>query len=112
MASIVSTITINQEFGCRRHRDAGNAGPSATYAAGPFTGGALRYWDKDPGSGSYNGFRPDDAVDLRVRQKVWLFDGTKAHEVAPFEGQRTSIVWYSQRNVWHAGREQTQAPLT
>ena len=38
-----STISINQDFASTRHRDTGNAGPSAIYAAGPLKGGTLRY---------------------------------------------------------------------
>ena len=87
-----TTITLNQDFCCPRHRDRNNAGPSAICAAGPFPGGALRYWDRDGRSGPDSRLDPADAVDLRLRQKVWLCDGTKAHEVTPFDGQRTSVV--------------------
>ena len=102
-----STFTINHEVTDARRRDRCIAGLSAAYAAGPFRGGALRYWDGDPSSS--HGSDTADAVDLRVRQKVWLFDGTRAHEVAPFEGQRASVVWYPVEDVWDAGRGPTEA---
>ena len=36
--------TINVDFACKKHRDSGNAGPSAIMTCGNYTGGLLRYW--------------------------------------------------------------------
>ena len=37
-------VTINIDFACKKHRDSGNAGPSAIMTCGNYSGGLLRYW--------------------------------------------------------------------
>ena len=47
-----SSICINQDLQCQRHRDQGNEGLSGTIALGKFRGGQLHYWEDDLGAGN------------------------------------------------------------
>ena len=89
-----STIQINGDL--RNPRGpVGCCGPYATTVAGPFRGGALRHPSSEAkctaiGAGET---APAATVFLATRNKVWLLDGAHRREVAPFDGQRTSIEW-------------------
>ena len=65
---------------CEHHFDTGNVGPSRIIMFGDFVGGALVL---------------DDGR-VFSEKRVWHeYDGAKVgHEVAPFEGERMSIVAY------------------
>ena len=89
-----STIQINGDL---RHPrgPVGCHGPYATTAAGPFRGGALRYPSSEAKSTAIGAGETASAKTafLATRNKVWLLDGARRREVAPLDGQRTSIEW-------------------
>ena len=97
-----SAFSLNHGFASRRHRDAGNAGPSAVTAVGKFSGGDLKYWDNDDLSSSIEGLPADKATTLNARNHIAMFDGRRAHEAMPFTGERWSIVWFANTGAWNA----------
>jgi hypothetical protein len=78
-----STIQLNRNFQCLPHVDKYNKGPSYIIALGKFTGGELMIEDK-----AYN-----------IRNRWKRFDGRKEHWVAPFEGERYSLVFFTHKRV-------------
>ena len=100
-----SSFTLNKDLQCRRHRDRNNAGPSAIISAGPHRGGNLLYWEGDDRSASVGDLNPADAAKLRVQKKLQFFDGRKAHDTAPFQGPRVTIVWYVYGGAEEAPKE-------
>ena len=94
-----TTIVINQDLKCERHRDTNNVGLSAILAVGPHKGGDLRYWPHDDGKLPVSALSLDDCQLLKVSKGIRFFDGRKAHETKEFRGKRTSIIWYSVKNT-------------
>ena len=99
------------------HRDSNNVGPSLTKAFcshvfsffistiahkyvrkafGDFQGGALRYWGEDDGSLTLEELeRQSSAMVLETDKALCLFDGRRAHSVAPYVGgERYSLVFF------------------
>ena len=99
-----SCITTNIDFACRRHRDAGNSGPTAITTCGTYTGGALLYWPDDNGSNTYGQLLRDFADEICTRKRIAIFDGNRAHEVMPFKGKRYSIVFFLTNSCWKSAR--------
>ena len=64
-----TSICVNQNLCCKKHRDRNNEGMSAITALGPFTGGGrLKYWEDDLGAGhgSAHDLPDDKAMELRT----------------------------------------------
>ena len=81
-------ITINKftkADECEHHFDTGNKGPSRLIMFGNFSGGALVL---------------DDGR-VFSEKRVWHeYDGSKiGHKVAPFEGERISLVAYTPKTI-------------
>jgi len=91
----LTSISVNSNYAARRHRDRHNAGPSILRAFGEFSGGALRYWPSDTGQGQVEDLDAQDGVSLGVKGEPVVFDGNRAHEVAPFKGERYSIIFFT-----------------
>lgn len=94
-----TTINVNSAYAARRHRDRNNVGPSVIATFGEFSGGRLRYWRRDPRSGTDVRDLPEEEgewVDLQARPSG-IFDGNCAHEVEDFIGERFSIVYFTVR---------------
>jgi len=94
---VCTAINLNCNYNGRRHRDQNNEGPSIIRAFGKFKGGKLRYWPKD-----IRKPRPKlDTLDLKdaatfdLSKNTVVFDGNRAHEVDPFEGERYSVVFFT-----------------
>ena len=98
-----SSIAFNVGLKCKRHRDTGNAGPSAATGLGDYTGGALMIWPDDDGKTTLDKLDFEDAGFLNSHNRVVMFDGRQAHEVQEYVGSRNSIVWYSKDDVWGGG---------
>ena len=98
-SSYFTGFTVNS-FASRRHRYTGNEGPSAITALGQFQGGRLRYWEEDQGKAVIDSLPDDEAMVLELKDKVHFIDGHRAHGVEDYEGDRTSIVWYTHKCVW------------
>ena len=101
-------INVNYDYGARIHRDGNNLGPSMTKSFGHFSGGELLYWGEDDGSSPLERLRRDDAQAINSHSGLLLFDGRRAHAVAPFEGDRYSLVYFTvpkYARVLHADRE-------
>ena len=95
-----SSITINWGYACKRHRDGNNVGPSIIRAFGTAQGGQLLYWPNDDHvsrpRGSLDDLVSDQAMQLNIYNPYALtcFNGNKAHETLPFEGEdRFSIIF-------------------
>merc|ERR1712151_1036613 len=93
-------INLNANYAGRRHRDGNNEGPSIIQAFGNFTGGMLKYWPKDVKAAghpqpSVEDLGRDDCVAHNIKNQIFVFDGNRAHEVTPFEGNRFSVVFFS-----------------
>eukprot|EP00405_Crypthecodinium_cohnii_P016723 CAMPEP_0206449376 /NCGR_PEP_ID=MMETSP0324_2-20121206/18052_1 /ASSEMBLY_ACC=CAM_ASM_000836 /TAXON_ID=2866 /ORGANISM="Crypthecodinium cohnii, Strain Seligo" /LENGTH=449 /DNA_ID=CAMNT_0053918741 /DNA_START=67 /DNA_END=1417 /DNA_ORIENTATION=- len=95
---VCSSININANYGARIHRDGNNIGPSAIRAFGDFKGGELWYWDKDDRKAKLEDLPRSQARKMNLKKKTLIFDGTLAHSVDPFEGERISVVWFSCRH--------------
>lgn len=95
---VCSAINLNCNYNGRRHRDQNNEGPSVIRAFGKFTGGKLRYWPKDTNKTSrkdLSTLKTKEAVVYDLAKKTVVFNGNKAHEVDPFEGNRYSVVFFT-----------------
>ena len=90
-----TSISVNHAYAAKRHRDGNNAGPSLTRSLGAFTGGRLKYFPDDDGRLGLEEMRDQDAEILDTRNGFVVFDGNRAHEVEPFEGQRFSLVFFT-----------------
>jgi len=82
-----NTITVNQGVQAKKHVDSLNVGKSIIVSFGPHTGGKLRVYSSET---EY------EAMDIQDRPL--MFNGSLlAHETEPFEGERWSIIYYSQK---------------
>lgn len=78
-----TSITVNQNYRAKAHKDKGNVGPSFLVAFGDYTGGDLKLWESDE----------EHSVD--VRQPLVRDFSQVLHEVAEFQGERFSLVYYT-----------------
>eukprot|EP00747_Dinoflagellata_sp_TGD_P132615 gnl/TRDRNA2_/TRDRNA2_175095_c0_seq19.p2 gnl/TRDRNA2_/TRDRNA2_175095_c0~~gnl/TRDRNA2_/TRDRNA2_175095_c0_seq19.p2 ORF type:complete len:340 (-),score=55.59 gnl/TRDRNA2_/TRDRNA2_175095_c0_seq19:81-1100(-) len=104
-----TTICINKNYGAKRHRDKNNVGLSVVRALGNFTGGRLRVWPNDPGSGMMPDVTSLDTSEsqlMDVQRECCIVDSTKAHEVEEFRGQRYSLVFFTVSGRHHVTEEQ------
>jgi|Transcript_91206 hypothetical protein len=97
---VSTAINLNANYAGRRHRDGNNEGPSIIRAFGKFTGGELKYWPRDlkvagQPQPSVEDLNSKDCVTHNIKNKTFIFDGNRAHEVTPFQGNRFSVVYFS-----------------
>lgn len=79
-----TSITLNQNYQCQKHRDKGNEGNSFLVAFGNYQGGRLRVYE-----GEYEGLHD-------IRHKPIVTDFSKVyHDVEAFTGNRYSLVFYT-----------------
>ena len=90
-----TSINVNYDYGARIHRDGNNLGVSLTKSFGCFAGGELLYWGEDDGSTPLGRMRREDACAIDSHNGLLLFDGRRAHAVAPYEGERYSLVYFT-----------------
>ena len=89
-----NAVTVNQNYRADKHYDKGNKGESYLVAFGEFTGGELLIHEGDL-SGTH-----------LVAWKPIKTDFSKVlHSVAPFEGERFSLVYY-----WFENKRSTTLP--
>lgn len=82
-----TSIQFNKNYQIAKHIDRFNAGKSYIIALGDYEGGELLVYFEGKDS-------PPTKVD--IKNKFFTFDGYKYyHEVAPFTGNRISLVYYS-----------------
>mmetsp|Transcript_124233 Transcript_124233/g.247551 ORF Transcript_124233/g.247551 Transcript_124233/m.247551 type:complete len:510 (+) Transcript_124233:70-1599(+) len=93
-----TSIHLNHGFAARRHRAENQAAPTLIRAVGDFsTGGRLRYWQDDDRAVDAVDRLPDGAAEeLDVHAAPIIIDGCRAHEVEAFEGERFSLVFFTQ----------------
>ena len=94
-----TSISVNKNYAGKLHRDGGNAGPSVLMALGDFTGGGLNYHARDGCNRALDTLTLDGVVKADPKSNVTLFDGRRAHEVADFQGERYSLVFFTQGAV-------------
>ena len=82
-----TTIQYNKNMRAARHVDGRNVGISYIVGLGNYTGGELIVYDNDK--------KPTGAVKHDLRNNFLSFNGSKfLHEVAPFKGERYTIVFF------------------
>lgn len=94
---VCTAINLNCNYNGRRHRDQNNEGPSIIRAFGKFKGGKLRYWSKDTKKPhpQLDTLKMKEATAFDLAKNTVVFDGNRAHEVDPFEGERYSVVFFT-----------------
>ena len=90
-----TSVNLNKDYAAARHRDSNNDGPSLVRAVGPFTGGELLYWPKDPLRMKMSDLDIAHAVECNVSHDFVLISGKCAHEVKPSQGSRYSLVFFT-----------------
>ena len=86
---------VNKNYGGKLHRDAGNIGPSLLRALGDVKGGELHYGPYDNTKRPLHTLKESGRVMPDIRENIVVFDGRRRHEVADFEGERYSLVYFS-----------------
>merc|ERR1712032_639084 len=94
---VCTAINLNCNYNGCRHRDQNNEGPSIIRAFGKFKGGKLRYWSKDTKKPhpQLDTLKMKEATAFDLAKNTVVFDGNRAHEVDPFEGERYSVVFFT-----------------
>jgi len=95
-----TSINVNFNYAARRHRDGNNYGPSMIRAFGKFSGGQLGYFPNDDHSVELDKLPLEDRVEVDLGKGLAQFNGNCAHEVANFEGERYSLVWFTIGKYW------------
>ncbi|CAE8591738.1 unnamed protein product, partial [Polarella glacialis] len=92
-----SSINVNSGYAAALHRDANNEGPSMIKALGKFSGGELNYWGEDDKSkGTVEKVcQHEDRLTVDICGNLLLFDGNRGHSVEEFEGERFSLVFFT-----------------
>ena len=82
-----TSIQVNDNNLCSKHKDSHNIGISYIIAVGNFDGGELRVWNDDE----------TEYEDVNIHNKFLCFNGSKHyHQTMPFTGNRYSIIYYIQ----------------
>ena len=82
-----TSIQVNDNQLCAKHKDANNVGESYIIGVGEYEGGELRVWNEA-------GTKYED---IDIHNKFISFDGSKRfHQTLPFKGNRYTIVYYIQ----------------
>lgn len=82
-----TSITLNQNYLAKKHKDRGNVGESLVVAFGNYEGGELALYDGD------------EKQLIDVKHKPIIRDFSKTwHGVEPFSGNRYSLVFYTLNN--------------
>ena len=92
---VFSSISVNYDYAAKVHRDSGNVGPSVATSLGPFVGGELLCWPHDDGMLSLEALSSFKSERVDTHSKLVLFDGTHAHAMAPYVGERCSRLLYT-----------------
>jgi len=90
-----TSINVNKNYAAKLHRDGNNVGPSMIKAFGDFEGGHLHYFPNDDRSAHLEALPSSDDVALDLTENLVLFDGRRGHYVAPFKGERYSLVYFT-----------------
>ena len=104
-----TSISVNYDYGAKAHRDGNNLGVSLTKSFGDFAGGQLLYWGEDDGLSLVEKLREQDARSIDTRHGMLLFDGRRAHAVAPFQGERYSLVFFTIQHYGEARRADVES---
>jgi len=106
-----TSIQVNQAIMCAAHVDANNKGPSRMLTLGDFTGGQTWVHDEE-GTVEYeveedvsNSKEYKKGMKLRGRvyetRNRWIhFDATRLHYTLPFQGERYTIVYFSNTHFY------------
>jgi len=82
-----TSIQVNDNNLCAKHKDSHNIGISYIIAMGKFQGGDLRVWNE---AGT-------EYEDVDIHNKFLCFNGSKKfHQTMPFTGNRYTIIYYIQ----------------
>ena len=83
-----NAVCVNKSYQMRKHKDKNNIGESMVVGLGDYSGGELKIWNK----------KGDSCINYDIKQTPIVFNGSQFfHEVAAFEGERWSLVYYTMK---------------
>ena len=89
-----SSITVNESFASKAHKDRNNHGPSLVRGFGTADGGNLRYQPRDG---------IEKSLDLKTKNVITSFDGNYLHETMNIKGSdRYSAIFFTAKSAWDA----------
>ena len=93
-----TSVSMNYAYAAALHRDSHNTAASMTKSFGSFSGGQFIYFPKDDGLLDPRRLPETGAAPMAVdtREHLCLFDGARTHGVRAFQGERYSLVFYTQ----------------
>merc|ERR1712194_703782 len=97
-----TTFTINHNWCSKAHRDKNNVGMSMITAVGDVVGGSLVVYNNDDRK-----TRPDqwdirdlsDVTEHDIKRQAIFFNGKNIHRTMPFEGTKTSIIFFESKHL-------------
>ncbi|CAE8609961.1 unnamed protein product [Polarella glacialis] len=105
-----TTIQLNRNCAARLHVDSNNYGPSCIIAVGDYTGGHLWVYDEEDGDceivldqplKGWRHLKVGCVLKGRcvsIKDRWHRFNGNFPHMVLPFEGHRTSLVYFASKD--------------
>ena len=84
----------------KSHRDTNNVGCSLITAVGQYVGGNLLIYNNDDMKTKPEQWNVEDLSDVTehiIIHKAVFFSGKKLHRTTPFEGHRTSIIFFASK---------------
>ena len=99
-----SSIQLNKNNAAAWHRDSSNLGPSVARTLGEFQGGELSWLPSDDMVTDIKRVNREKGVKLDTDDFV-EFNGNCAHGVAPFVGERWSVIYFTASTVSEATPE-------
>merc|ERR1712085_127501 len=97
-----TTFTINHNWSSKAHRDKNNVGMSMITAMGEFVGGSLVVYNNDDRKTKPDQWDIRDLSDVTehdIKCKSVFFNGKNIHRTMPFEGNRTSIIFFESKHL-------------
>merc|ERR1712086_970095 len=105
-----TTFTINHNWSSKAHRDKNNVGMSMITAVGKFVGGSLVVYNNDDRTTKPDQWDIKDLSDVTehdIKRQVIFFNGKNIHRTMPFEGTRTSIIFFESKHLTSGGGQNT-----
>ena len=100
-----TSCTVNRGYAARRHVDRNNFGPSIARSFGSSRNDGLYYWHDQTARRDRRGAV---LLDIRSRDRLVMFDGTRPHETKRNAGNmddRYSIIFFMAKKGWEAPAE-------
>ena len=89
----VSSRFVHLRCAPRARRNQQMTSASIIKCFGAFSGGAFIYWEEDDGGTPVGQLSIETARNYDTRREMVLYDGSRCHAIAPFEGEFYSLVF-------------------